>query len=115
MTQQDFADKINISRSNVASIESRRIKVTDRIVCDICSKFSVREIWLRTGEGNMESAKDENEILLKWINELTDKGCKNDFARRFVTMLSELDEQEWKLLQKMTIKLTTDNTDELIR
>lgn len=104
MTQQEFAEKLNISRSNIASIEIGRINVTDRVLLDICDKFDVNENWLRTGAGDMsQSIKYNTED--EWVTELTEKGCNKEFARRFINMLSQLDEQEWEVLQKMAVKL----------
>ena len=104
MTQQEFATKLNISRSNIASIEVGRINVTDRVLLDICDKFDVDEIWLRTGDGHMSKAIKDN-TADEWIAELTEKGCNKEFVRRFISMLSQLDEQEWEVLQKMAVKL----------
>lgn len=53
LTQEEFASKIKISRSNLGSIEIGRISVTDRVVNDICLSFGVNEVWLRTGCGEM--------------------------------------------------------------
>ncbi len=43
ITQEEFATKIKISRSNLGSIEVGRINVTDRVVEDICTEFNVNE------------------------------------------------------------------------
>lgn len=51
MTQDDFASKIDISRSNIGNIEIGRIAVTERIISSICREFSVNEEWLRNGTG----------------------------------------------------------------
>ena len=53
ITQEEFAARIKISRSNLGSIEVGRINVTDRVVEDICTEFNVNEEWLRTGQGKM--------------------------------------------------------------
>lgn len=53
MTQDDFASKIDISRSNIGNIEIGRIAVTERVVSSICREFNVNEEWLRTGKGEM--------------------------------------------------------------
>lgn len=53
ITQEEFATRIKISRSNLGSIEVGRINVTDRVVDDICTEFNVNEEWLRTGQGKM--------------------------------------------------------------
>lgn len=59
LTQEQFASEIKISRSNLGSIEVGRINVTDRVIEDICSQFSVNEDWLRYGKGEMFVQPDE--------------------------------------------------------
>lgn len=58
MSQEEFAGKVNISRSNLGNIETGRVTLTDRVVSDICNTFSLSEEWLRTGEGSMYQETD---------------------------------------------------------
>ena len=51
MTQEEFAEKLNISRSNLGNIEIGRISITDRVVDDICNTFNINREWLKTGNG----------------------------------------------------------------
>lgn len=55
LTQDEFAPRIRVSRSNVGNIETGRIGTTDRVIEDICSEFNVNENWLRTGEGGEDN------------------------------------------------------------
>ena len=67
LTQQEFADKISISRSNVGNIEIGRVSVTDRNITDICRIFNINEDWLRFGKAPMYNQISDktldNEIL----------------------------------------------------
>lgn len=49
LTQKAFAEKINVSTSNIGSIEIGRIKVTNRVINDICETFSINKNWLLNG------------------------------------------------------------------
>ncbi|MDB8575184.1 helix-turn-helix domain-containing protein [Turicibacter sanguinis] len=51
LNQEEFAKKINISRSNLSNIEIGRVISTDRVINDICCEFKINETWLRTGDG----------------------------------------------------------------
>lgn len=51
LTQQEFADRLKISRSAVASYETRSIKPMDVVIYLICNEFNVNEDWLREGKG----------------------------------------------------------------
>lgn len=53
LTQDEFAERLHISRSNMGNIEIGRISITDRVINDICMAYNVNEQWLRTGEGEI--------------------------------------------------------------
>jgi len=53
LTQKEFAKKIFLSTSFLASIEIDQKKVLDRHIKLIVSAFGVNEAWLRTGDGEM--------------------------------------------------------------
>lgn len=53
LSQEDFAKKIGLSRSNIGNIEVGRINVTDRVIGDIIYQYNVNEEWLRNGTGEM--------------------------------------------------------------
>ena len=46
LSQQDFASKISVSRSNIGNIEIGRIGPTERVINDICRVFSVNKEWI---------------------------------------------------------------------
>jgi len=62
MTQDEFRKEIHISRSNLASIETGGVNVTDRLISTICDKFKISEHWLRTGDGDMY-VQTENSLI----------------------------------------------------
>lgn len=53
LTQQEFSDKLKVSRSNIATYEVGKNNPADAVVNLICREFHVNETWLRTGEGEM--------------------------------------------------------------
>lgn len=53
MTQQEFADRLQIKRGAIANYESGRNQPIDAVVSLICREFNVSENWLRYGEGDM--------------------------------------------------------------
>ena len=57
LTQQEFADKIGISRGNIGAYEVGKNVPSDAVISLICREFNVREEWLRTGEGGMFGPK----------------------------------------------------------
>lgn len=59
LTQEQFANKIGLKRTSLSSIELHKCNVSETVIISICSKFSVNETWLRTGEGEMFNIKDQ--------------------------------------------------------
>lgn len=51
LSQLEFAKRIGISRSNLANIETRKVKLTERVAKDICKEFKINYMWLIEGKG----------------------------------------------------------------
>lgn len=51
LSQSDFAERIAISRSALAKIESGENRPSDRTQMLICDKFGINREWLQTGQG----------------------------------------------------------------
>lgn len=62
LTQQEFADKLSIKRNTVATYETGKSNPSDAAVILICRVFNVSETWLRTGEGEMFIAREEDPL-----------------------------------------------------
>ena len=105
LTQQEFADRLNLKRNTVGSYEVNVVEPSDRTIKDICDKFGVREEWLRTGEGEMMAADTQSDKIAAFLGDLT-RDDDDNFRRRFVEMLADLSPADWKLLERMAEKLT---------
>ena len=92
MTQEDFARKINISRSNIANMEIGKIALTERVATDICNSFSISEDWLRTGEGEMQ--RETESTLFSAFARQYDLSEKEQQAARYLLSLSSEDRQQ---------------------
>lgn len=104
LTQQAFADRLNLKRNTVGSYEVNVVEPSDRTISDICREFNVNETWLRTGEGEMFNQITRSEKITSFLTEITEDDG-DDFKRRFVEMLAELEPDDWKLLERMAEKL----------
>lgn len=49
LTQQEFADKLKISRGNIGAYEVGKNAPSDAVISLICKTFRVNEDWLRNG------------------------------------------------------------------
>lgn len=106
LTQQEFADRLNLKRNTVGSYEVNVVDPSDRTIKDICDKFGIREEWLRTGEGEMRLGEDaQSEKIEDFINEVI-RDDDGTFKKRFLEMLAGLDPADCELLERMAEKLT---------
>lgn len=53
LTQDDFAKKINVTRSAISNYEKGTRNIMNRVIADICREFNVNEEWIRHGTGEM--------------------------------------------------------------
>ena len=104
LTQEKFAEQVGLSRNFMWMIESGTRVPSDRTISDICREFNVNETWLRTGEGEMFNQITRSEKIAAFIGDITENEG-DDFKRRFVEMLAELEPEDWKLLERMAEKL----------
>ena len=105
LTQEQFAERINLSRNYLWMLENGSRTPSDRTISDICREFGVREVWLREGEGEMFVQDTQSEKVAAFIGELT-KDDSDTFKKRFVEMLAGLGSADWELLERMAEKLT---------
>lgn len=71
LTQQEFADRLGISRSNIGNYESGSRVPIDAAVKLICDKFHINEAWLRSGVGEMKTDMTlEQELSLAFADVL---------------------------------------------
>lgn len=104
MTQQKFADKLGVKRNTVGQWECGINAITDQVITSICREFNVNEDWLRTGQGEMFIKQTRDEQIASFIGSI--QATEDDsFKKRFISMLSALDETEWEVLEKMVIML----------
>lgn len=107
LTQQEFADRISIKRNTLANYEVGRNEPLDAVISLICREFNVNENWLRTGEGDMYMPLTRSQEITAFVGKFL-KGDDDNFKRRFIAILAELDEAEWELIEKMSVKLATE-------
>ena len=67
LTQQEFADKLGVSRGNIGAYETGKSNIGPAAFSLMCKTFNVSETWLRTGEGEMFAPEplDELDALLE--------------------------------------------------
>ncbi len=104
LTQFEFADKLKVSRSNIASYETGKNELSSAVISLICRTFSVSETWIRTGEGEMFSDTAREEQIAAFMGDVL-AAESEDFRKRFVSMLSSLSVDEWRLIEEKAKEL----------
>lgn len=99
LTQQEFADKLGVSRNNIASYETGKSNLGDTAISLICTKFNVNEEWLRDGTGEMFIKQSPDEQIATFIGGLL-KDEEDSFKRRLISGLCELDDDGWRILEQ---------------
>ncbi|MBQ9168783.1 MAG: helix-turn-helix domain-containing protein [Oscillospiraceae bacterium] len=109
LTKTAFAAKIGLSQPFVSQICAGTKEPSDRTIADICRKFKVSEEWLRNGTGEMQDALSDDEQLVDFMNGLMSESSDN-FRRRFISVVSALEPEDWAFLEKIADKLAKKKT-----
>ena len=97
MTQQEFADRLAVSRNNIAGYEVGKSTPSESVIRLVCKEFSVNEEWLRTGAGEMFVSKNTNMRVQAWIDRVL-AGRPEDIRFRAVSLLADMPEEWWNIL-----------------
>lgn len=101
ISQEEFGNKIGVSRFSISNYESGKRCLTARVITDICREFGVNEVWLRTGEGgsdNMFTQIDPDDRFSINLGTLT--FSENKFIQNAVNYLAEAEPEKLKILEE---------------
>ncbi len=75
LTQQDFGNKIGVTKQAVANIENERCNPSITILCEFVVKLNINANWLLTGNGDIFIVKEaqQDEQLEKLVAQIVDK------------------------------------------
>ena len=99
MTQQEFADRLNIQRGSIASYETGRISPSNSTISLICKELNVSEAWLRNGEGEMFIPMTLDEEIASFIGGIQ-ADIEPTFQKRFISALAKLSPDDWKVIER---------------
>lgn len=99
LTQDDFGEKIGVSRFVIANIELGRVDAKDHMIKLIAKEFDINEEWIKTGEGEKYPEKTNDELLARKIGEII--GANDEFRKNLILTLLELDDNDWEVIKKI--------------
>ena len=110
LSGEKFGEKIGVTRSAISDIERGRNGLSDSNILAICREFNVNEEWLRTGTGEMFKDMTLDEEIISFIGDIQ-WDASNTFKKRFISAIAKLNEEEWKVLEKI-ITICANETEE---
>jgi len=112
LNQRDFGNKIGLTQSGVSWMEQEGNTVIEQNIRLLCDTYGVAESWLRDGSGEMYATTPHQENSLEeWAKNLEKNG--DTFPHRLVTRLSQMTEEEWKVLENVVDQLVELKSDEV--
>lgn len=99
LTQQEFADRVGISRGNIGAYEVGKNAPSDAVISLICREFHVNEEWLRTGNGEMFVEETPDEEFMRMAKTVASGDTEADrMIRRTLMYFYEMDDLGRKTL-----------------
>ena len=113
LTQTEFGERLGVSRDVIGNIEYNRLKnpkQKEPIIKLICSTFGVNDLWLRSGEGDMFQAMNEDEELDAYLGDVMHDEPES-FLRRLTLEMKNWTPEVWQMLEEICKRLETEKPD----
>ena len=113
LTQTEFGERLGVSRDVIGNIEYNRLKnpkQKEPIIKLICSTFGVNELWLRSGEGDMFQAMNEEEELAAYLGDVMHDETAS-FRRRLTIEMKNWMPEVWQMIEEICKRLATEKPD----
>ena len=104
-SQTEIAKELKVSPQYIWKIMNNDdVNPSEQFISSICREYNVNEEWLKNGTGPMYKPRSDNEIIAKFVNDFMESRS-DDFRKRLINALSQLDEREWKVLEEIAKKM----------
>lgn len=104
ISQAEFANTLKITPAYVSKIINKGATPSDRLIDDICEKYGIRKEWLLTGEEPMKAPVARDIQIERFVGEAL-HGETDNFKRRLISVLANLSESEWEVLEQKAREL----------
>lgn len=98
MTQQKFAEQLNLSQNFIWQIEKGEREPSDRTISDICRIFDIQEDWLRYGLEPMQAAKSREEEIAELVGNALQGS--SEFKKAVIKMICSRSDKELEVLHE---------------
>lgn len=105
-SQEEWGKILGITKSGVSDIERGRRNVTEQhlIMLENWNEKPVDIEWIRYGTGEMFKELNRQQEIAKLSADLF-KTEEDSFKSRLIMAFAELDDSEWKMLEKLAQKI----------
>lgn len=101
-TQKEFAEILGLSENFIWQIEKGDRVPSERTLSDICEKFNVNPVWLRTGEGEPFAPMSREDRISDILGKAID-GCSTS-RDRLIRALARLPDDAFPLIEEYILK-----------
>lgn len=98
MTQQKFAEQLNLSQNFIWQIEKGEREPSDRTISDICRIFDIQEDWLRYGLEPMQAERSREEEIAELVGNALQGS--SEFKKAVIKMICSRSDKELEVLHE---------------
>lgn len=114
MTQQEFADKLGLSRGFLGRIETMNgedASLSNKTIRLLENRLDVNPDYINYGTEPMFYTRSKSEIVTDFLAD-TLKCPDEDFKKRFIVALAGMSPDEWEFMAKMCKKIVSSHDQE---
>lgn len=117
LSQIEFAKRLGLTRGAISNIEAGKVQPKPLLIDLICSTFRANKEWLVSGAGPMLAERSRDDQIMDFVSSAM-AGERPNFKRRLLSVLSQLNEDQWEMLEKYLLEMVppleapTDNTED---
>ncbi len=103
LSRRAFGEMFGVSESVIVNVEYDRLKRPEQkeaLYKLICQEFDINEEWLRTGQGAIKVELSKEDYIVDFVSRIL-KAKDDSFKKRYISMLSRLDENGWEALERV--------------
>lgn len=104
LTLEKFGKPLGVGKTAISKIENGENSLTDQMIISICREYNASEEWLRSGVGEMFVPLTRNQVIADFAADLIRE--EDSFKSKLIEALANLNEEEWKVLEKLATDLT---------
>ena len=110
MKKSEVARRINVSPAFISQLCSGAALPSERTIVDISRVCGVNQMWLRSGEGDMFQAMNEDEELDAYLGDVMHDEPES-FLRRLTLEIKNWTPEVWQMLKEICKRLATEKPD----